>query len=246
MPNQVTFVGLPQTNDQQTPRWGFYGQDQWTVKNITVSAGVRVDVMDGQYPDLKIVANRFFSETNFPATSDLLSLKNINPRFGLAYDVFGNGQTALKASLGRFNLNVGLGITQTPLNFVQTTLARTWTDRNADYVPQGDPLNPAANGELGPSPNNNFGTPRFTSRYDEDWTHGWQTLDYNWEASVALAHQLRPGVGMEVAYFRRWFGNFPLTDNALVSPSDYDPFCVAAPTERACPAAEDKRCAATI
>jgi hypothetical protein len=36
---------------------------------------------------------------------------------------------------------------------------RRWTDSNGDYVVQGDPFNLAANGELGPSSNLNFGRP---------------------------------------------------------------------------------------
>jgi hypothetical protein len=38
-------------------------------------------------------------------------------------------------------------------------------------------------------------------------------------------------VSVGAAYFRRWFANFLATDNRLVGPSDFDPFCVSAPID---------------
>ena len=36
-------------------------------------------------------------------------------------------------------------------------------------------------------------------------------------------------------YYRNWFGNFLVTDNTLVTPADYDPYCVTAPTDSRLP-----------
>ena len=49
--------------------------------------------------------------------------------------------------------------------------------------------------------------------------------------SGAIQHELRPGLSVETAYHRRWFGNFRVTRNALASPVDYNPYCVTAPTD---------------
>src|SRR5262249_22819829 len=42
-------------------------------------------------------------------------------------------------------------------------------------------------------------------------------------------HELRPNVGLTANYFRRWYGNFRVTQNLATTPSDYDPYCITAP-----------------
>ena len=78
----------------------------------------------------------------------------------MAYDLFGNGKTAVKASVNRYVLGEGTGRAST-INPIQSnnTMSRQWTDPNGDRIIQGDPFNPAPNGELGASQNLNFGKP---------------------------------------------------------------------------------------
>ena len=38
-------------------------------------------------------------------------------------------------------------------------------------------------------------------------------------------------MSLDVSYYRRWFGNFTVTDNTLVAPSDYTPFSITAPLD---------------
>ncbi len=38
---------------------------------------------------------------------------------------------------------------------------------------------------------------------------------------IAVQHQLRPNLGLTVAYFRTWYGGFQVLDNTLVTPADY-------------------------
>ena len=40
-----------------------------------------------------------------------------------------------------------------------------------------------------------------------------------------------PRVSLEAGYYRRMFGNFTVTDNLDITPADYTPFCITAPTD---------------
>jgi hypothetical protein len=120
-------------------------------------------------------------------------------------------------------------------------LVRQWTDLNHDFIPQGDPLNPLPNGELGPSTNRNFGNPVFALRHDPRFDSGWDVRAYNWETSVGIQHELLPRVSVTADYVRRWYGNFSVVDNSLVSPGDYDPYCIAAPVDARLPGGGGQR-----
>jgi hypothetical protein len=58
---------------------------------------------------------------------------------------------------------------------------------------------------------------------------------YNWQTSASVQHELRPGLAVNVGYFRTWYGNFQVTDNVLVTPADFDPFCITAPVDARLP-----------
>ena len=72
-------------------------------------------------------------------------------------------------------------------------------------------------------------------RIADDVRLGFGNRRYNWATSVSAQHELRPNVSVDVGYFRTWFGNFTATDNALVTPADYDPFCITAPSDARLP-----------
>jgi hypothetical protein len=156
--------------------------------------------------------------------------KDISPRVGAAYDLFGNGKTAIKASAGRYvDLESTIvGNENNPAVALSASTTRTWNDVDRDYVPDCDLVTPVANGECGPSTNRNFGTPVIIRRYAADVLEGWGVRPYNWQISASLSHELRPNLGLEVSYFRGWHGNFRATQNRAVSAADFDAFCVTA------------------
>lgn len=233
IPNQVTFYTTPYAAPLYLEPFGAYVQDQWKVGRWTVNAGLRYDQFRTSYDPIDLPPVQYLPVARQYPGAEVLNWKDLSPRLGVAWDIFGTGRTAIKATTNRYVLQEGKGNTNSvhPVIAATNSVSRAWTDANRDFIVQGDPLNPAANGELGPSPNANFGRPQTTLTFDPDWAKGFMTRPYNWETLVTLQHELLPRVGMEVTYNRRTYGNFIVNDNVLVSPSDYDPYCITAPVD---------------
>jgi hypothetical protein len=125
----------------------------------------------------------------------------------------------------------GLAVTSTgsaldPFTASVNSATRTWTDADVDFVPECDLTSPVANGECGLISNTNFGRTGVTTHWDPDYLTGWGKRGFNWEGSVSLQQQVRPGMSVDVAYYRRWYGNRTGTDNLLTTSADFDPYCV--------------------
>ena len=99
-------------------------------------------------------------------------------------------------------------------------------------MPNCDFSNPRANGECGALPNANYGLARAPSIFfDPAYLTGWGSRAYLWSSSLNVQHELRPGVGLTVGYYRTAYGNFTVTDNRALGPADYDPFTITAPAD---------------
>jgi hypothetical protein len=159
--------------------------------------------------------------------------KDLNPRFGASYDLFGSGKTALKFSIGRYLNVTGVDIASAanPMFTSVWNVDRPWTDSNGNYVPDCDLASRIANGECGPMANQNFGGLNITTRYADDVLHGFGVRDYFWDMSSEIHHELRPGVSVTGGYYRNSYGNFRVTDNLAVTAADYQTYCVNAPLD---------------
>jgi hypothetical protein len=220
--------------DEVKPNLGLFAQDQWTVERLTLNAGARFDYFRARALETHLPSTRWVPARDFPAVTDVPNWKDVSPRFGVAYDVFGNGKTALKATLNRYVNGEGTTVADANHPVVRSVLSitRTWSDANGDFVPDCVLVDPLANGECGRISNLNFGqnNPSATT-YADDLLRGFGVRGYNWTTSAEIQHELFRGTSVTAGYYRRWAGNFRSTDNLLVTPADYDPFCVTAPVD---------------
>ena len=242
VPVSVRIFATPFGRASNSTALGFFAQDQWTIDRVTLTGGIRYDTFNATATAQHFAAGHFVAERNFPEVKNVPDWKNLNPRLGVAYDVFGNGRTALKASWGRYVLGTsatgdnGLALDMPILN--QALQAdRTWNDANGNYVPDCvlGPAVPGANGECGPLSDLAFGQIREANanqRYAQDVLSGLQDAqEYLWRGSVSLEHELQPGLRVAVSYFRTQYGNFTVADNIRVTPADFDEYCITAPTD---------------
>src|SRR6185503_12721092 len=114
----------------------------------------------------------------------------------------------------------GLATAGNPINAVATSTTRTWTDGNKNYNPDCDLLNAnaqdnrASGGDLcGVMTTPAFLTGASISSFSSSLLKGWGNRGYNWEFSAGVQQEIMPRISMDIAYFRRVFGNFQVVDN---------------------------------
>ena len=226
VPTLVTVYNLPiRKQESLVADVGFFAQDQWTINRLTLNGGIRWEYLKSQVDAAESGAGRFIAARQFDAVT-MPVWKDIAPRFGAIYDLFGNAKTALKFGINRYNESRTTQFAEryNPLQLLQANL--TWTDSDGDDV---------ADGELGcvyltagceinfaqlPS---TFGTPRLNT-VDPDFKR-----TYNVEITAGVQHELFSNVSVNANFYRRDFHRLRLTDNLLRTQADYVPYSLYHP-----------------
>jgi len=155
-PESATFNTGVVTFDEWVNYSGIYAQDQWTMKRLTLTGALRYDHAtsgynptcvggDGTEPWMPVQIGGAYAGQRRYCTpkSDGVSYNDFTPRWGLAYDLFGNGRTSLKWSMGKYLDAAGLSGIYSGANPARRTVnsfLRNWRDDNANRIIDCDPL----------------------------------------------------------------------------------------------------------
>ena len=229
-----TRVGPTRVSDRL--RYGaFYVQDAWTRGRLTLQGALRFEMASSWSPGEEngvLAAHQFGNANIFPRTDGVKGYRDITPRGGAVYDLFGNGKTALRMNVGQYLQGVFSGEAYTiknPATTLVSTINRSWTDPNGDRIAQCDFLNPLANLECGPWSNVNWGASVATTRVNPEVLEGWGVRNSDWQFGVGVQHEILPRTSVDVSYNRRWWNNFFTTHNAALVAADWDQVTLTAP-----------------
>ncbi len=239
IPRSLTEFATPyNTLDRLKPSPSFFAQDQWTLKRLTATYGLRLDFLNAYVPAWHLNATQLVPARDLAEVDGVPNWADLSPRVGVSYDLFGNGRTALKASFNRYVQSQTLALANAANPVVTSVLSttRTWNDTNGNFKPDCDLTNPNANGECLAISNRNFGknNPNAT-QYDSEVLSGFDKRPFDWEVMTGVQQELRPGLAASASFFRHWYGNFYVTQNAALTATDFDPYCITAPADQRLP-----------
>jgi len=132
-------------------RMSFFFQDTFNLgKRLSVNLGLRYDYSNGYVPAThwegyndtwqnglaNVLLPQIFlpagQTLDAPAMNDLMVYKALSPRLGLSYDLFGNGQTILRASIARYGDALLTTAVERLIPLSEKSVTFTWTDNNHD------------------------------------------------------------------------------------------------------------------
>jgi hypothetical protein len=238
-PLQVEFAPTFSTENRDFifNTYGFYAQDDWRVKQrLTVNLGLRYEFMNTPH-ELNGRQSRQINDFTDPFTSGPViqnnTLRNFSPRVGLAYDLFGNGKTAIRGGAGIYydmgNIGTALGQTANG-SLPYAGLVDINPGVGSPQIPSISSweatLGTTANGFPLPIPNQvrNFYTPTSQGVFTPTF------IDYNWKSpymiqyNASVQQQLPWNMALGVAYVGNHGVHLPMVrDGNPIAPTSFGP-----------------------
>jgi hypothetical protein len=225
-PISVTVYNTPlRYKDALLGDLGIYAQDTWTLNRLTLNGGIRWEMLKHEVSKQESGMGRFIGERNFDPIP-MPTWKDLAPRFGVVYDLFGNAKTALKFGVNRYNESRTTFFANRYNPLALTSASLPWTDLDSDDIADGQLgcvyLTPGCEINLAQLPAN-FGRVQL-NRVDPEFKRV-----YNIETTAGVQHELLPRVSLSANWYRRTFHRLRVTDNLLRTMNDYIPFDIFNP-----------------
>jgi hypothetical protein len=139
----VTFFATPFFTKTAVDVTALYIQDSYSIDRLTVTGGIRWERLEAYLPEQESPATPWASlgigsfaaqPRSFAEQRDVINWHTLGPRLSAAYDLTGDGRTALKASAGRYYYIISTD--GTPLGNVNPNAnyqeQYAWNDANRD------------------------------------------------------------------------------------------------------------------
>jgi hypothetical protein len=228
VPDSVAVYNTPiDWTDRLNADLGVFAQDAWAIRRLTVNFGARWEYFDSEVSASTSPAGRFEPTRSFD-TIPMPVWKDLAPRFGVVYDLFGDAKTAIKAGINRYEQAQTINFADQFNPLVLTSANLSWTDLNQDDVAQGELgcvyLTAGCEINFAQLPQN-FGVGPLVSPNPDI------KRVYNVETTVGVQHELLSGVQLNAGWFHRTFHNLPRQTNTLQSFSDYTLVNVVSPLD---------------
>ena len=188
------------------------------MSRLTVQGALRWDRASSYAP---VEGNGTFGKSSFlnpqpitiAETKGVDAYNDLTPRVGVAYDVFGNGKTALKLNWGKYLAYAANDSPYTSTNpgatIVRSVANRGWNASvaaggNGDLVVNCNLLNPDANGECAAVTGNsrNFGTSGSATQVDPAVLSGWGVRPGDTQTTFTVQQELVPRVSADLSATR--------------------------------------------
>lgn len=218
--------------------WSFWVQDAWRRGRLTINGGLRLDRQDDTARSVRIPANPVLPDllpaVVFPGADSGAVFSNLSPRFGITWDMAGNGRTIVRSSAARY-WGDGIDTASRLQPTGQTMLSYGWNDANGDLRVQSGELDFAT--LLGSSSNYVADHPsavQSSARVDSALQN-----DLTDEVTVSLDRQITRRVTLGVSYIGRKYHQFQETyrvnpDGSWIGSDTFDPVTWT-PNPASCP-----------
>lgn len=231
LPNNVTVNNTPYIAPGNIDHdAAIYVQDSWTIKRLTVNPGLRVEFFQVSVSETSMAAGRFAPARFYPQKELINWGPDYAPRLSAAYDLFGNGRTALKVNASKYYRQYDADPFMPYADAGRRTETRNWFD--ADLVPgttgtRTGVAKPTDNDGIAQDNEIGIGTATFGQRADRNPAN--LRRQYNWEYTAGFQHQVMPRLAVGAMLYKRTVFDIQAQDRTQIGTSDYATFTLPMP-----------------